>query len=298
MIDLKIKTLLTVAEEKNFTKAAEKLNLTQPAVSHQIKELEVELNTQIFVRRKKDILPTATGEIVLNYAKKILAMYDRMYAEIHDSNYNKINVKVGITHTAESNRTTEVIGTFVNRHKGVSFTITTDTTNNLFQKVENYELDFAIVDQKKNNNLLYLPLDTAYLVCVVNNESPLVKKQMITIEDLKHENLILRLPSSSTRILFDASLESINESIKNFNVILEVDNIATIKELVRKNMGVSILAKSTCMNEVQKNKLTILPIENLSMERRNYFIYNDDFNYVHLIKEINKIYHEKISELL
>lgn len=297
MIDVKIKTLLAVAEERNFTRAAEKLNLTQPAVSHQIKELEDELNTQIFVRRKGDVVPTATGEIILNYAKRIVAMYDKIYETIHDKNNLKINVKVGITHTAESNRTTEVIGTFLNRHKGVSITITTDTTSNLYQMVENYELDFAIVDQKKNNDLHYLPLDTDYLVCVVSNESPLVNKNIITIEELKHENLILRLPSSSTRILFDASLESINESIKNFNVILEVDNIATIKELVRKNMGVSILAKSTCIHEVRKNKLSILPIENLSMERKNYFIYNNDFNHPELIKELSKIYYEKNAEI-
>lgn len=297
MTDIKIKTLLTVAEEKNFTKAAEKLCLTQPAVSHHIKEIENELNTQIFVRRKGDIIPTATGEIALNYARRFLALYDKMKQEIHDFNYKKINIKIGITHTAENNQTTEVIGSLLNNHNGVSITIITDTTANLYQMVENYELDFAIVDQKINNNLNYMPLDTDYLVCVVSNESPLVNKKMITIDELKQENLILRLPSSSTRILFDASLESINESINNFNVILEVDNIATIKELIKKNMGVSILAKSACISDVRKNKLSILPIENLSMQRKIYFIYPDHFNYFDIIKELSNIYKEKNIDL-
>ena len=273
MIDLKIKTLLTVAEEKNFTKAANKLNLTQPAVSHQIKELEDELQEQLFIRKKGDIIPTPIGDIVLNYARKFVAMHNKMLDDIKHN--HKINIKLGITHTAESNKITEIIGSYLINNPGLSVTIITDTTNNLYKMVENYELDLAIVDNKKNVKLNYLPLDTDYLVCVVNNNSPLAKKKIVTLKELKKENLILRLDSSYTRKLFESTLESINESINSFKIILELDNIETIKDLVRKDMGVSILAKNTCIDEVNRKKLTILPIENLSMVRKNYIIYTD-----------------------
>ena len=279
MIDLKIKTLLTVAEEKNFTKAANKLNLTQPAVSHQIKELEDELQEQLFIRKKGDIIPTPIGDIVLNYARKFVAMHNKMIDDIKHN--HKINIKLGITHTAESNKITEIIGSYLINNPGISVTIITDTTNNLYKMVENYELDLAIVDNKKNIKLNYLPLDTDYLVCVVNNNSPLAKKKIVTLKELKKENLILRLDSSYTRKLFESTLESINESINSFKVILELDNIETIKDLIRKDIGVSILAKNTCMDEVNRKKLTILPIENLSMIRKNYIIYTDYFNYIH-----------------
>ena len=253
MIDLKIKTLLTVAEEKNFTKAANKLNLTQPAVSHQIKELEDELQEQLFIRKKGDIIPTPIGDIVLNYARKFVAMHNKMIDDIKHN--HKINIKLGITHTAESNKITEIIGSYLINNPGISVTIITDTTNNLYKMVENYELDLAIVDNKKNIKLNYLPLDTDYLVCVVNNNSPLAKKKIVTLKELKKENLILRLDSSYTRKLFESTLESINESINSFKVILELDNIETIKDLIRKDIGVSILAKNTCMDEVNRKKL-------------------------------------------
>ena len=269
MIDLKIKTLLTVAEEKNFTKAANKLNLTQPAVSHQIKELEDELQEQLFIRKKGDIIPTPIGDIVLNYARKFVAMHNKMLDDIKHN--HKINIKLGITHTAESNKITEIIGSYLINNPGLSVTIITDTTNNLYKMVENYELDLAIVDNKKNVKLNYLPLDTDYLVCVVNNNSPLAKKKIVTLKELKKENLILRLDSSYTRKLFESTLESINESINSFKIILELDNIETIKDLVRKDMGVSILAKNTCIDEVNRKKLTILPIENLSMVRKKLY---------------------------
>ena len=292
MIDLKIKTLLTVAEEKNFTKAANKLNLTQPAVSHQIKELEDELQEQLFIRKKGDIIPTPIGDIVLNYARKFVAMHNKMLDDIKHN--HKINIKLGITHTAESNKITEIIGSYLINNPGLSVTIITDTTNNLYKMVENYELDLAIVDNKKNVKLNYLPLDTDYLVCVVNNNSPLAKKKIVTLKELKKENLILRLDSSYTRKLFESTLESINESINSFKIILELDNIETIKDLVRKDMGVSILAKNTCIDEVNRKKLTILTIENLSMVRKNYIIYTDYFNYIDNVKELINHYNKEM----
>ncbi len=298
MIDLKIKTLLTVAEEKNFTKAAEKLNLTQPAVSHQINLLEEELNTQIFIRKKGDIVPTQSGEIIINYAKRINAMYNKLKDEITDSNRH-INIKLGITHTAESNQITEIIGLYLKENPEVKVTIITDTTKELYKMVNNYELDLAIVDTKYNHeNLDFILLDSDYLVCVLNNNNKLAKKDVITIDELQNENLILRLPSSTTRKLFSAALESINESLDNFNICIEVDNIATIKDLIRKDFGVSVLAKSTCMDEVKKHKLTILPIENLSMLRQNYIIYNKDFPYQSAVNRLAKKYVDETNKIV
>ena len=71
---------------------------------------------------------------------------------------------------------------------------------------------------------------------------------------------------------------------------LEVDNIATIKDLIRKNLGVSILPRSACMDELKKGKLTALPIENLSMVRETKIIYNKDFSHMNILNEIIKIY--------
>ena len=115
---------------------------------------------------------------------------------------------------------------------------------------------------------------------------------MITINDLKKEKMILRLPDSATRIMFDSTLNTINESIDNFNVILEVDNIATIKDLVRKNLGVSILARSACLDEIKKDKLCAVTIENLSMIRETNIVYNKLFNYTNILQTIYKTYTE------
>ena len=137
-----------------------------------------------------------------------------------------------------------------------------------------------------------LMLDTDYLVCAMSVNNPLSKRAMVTLSELKKEQMILRLPTSATRQLFESTLESINDSIKNFNVTIEVDNIATIKDLIRKDLGVSILPKSACMDELRKGKIAALPIENLSMARETRIVYNRDFDHPEILQEITKTYQE------
>ena len=108
--------------------------------------------------------------------------------------------------------------------------------------------------------------------------------------------MILRLPTSATRRLFEATLISINETIDNFNVALEVDNVATIKELVRKNLGISILPRSVCISDVKKGKISMLPIENLSMMREVNIAYNKDFTRVEILKEMVQLYQSTVSK--
>ncbi len=295
-MDSKYETVLALAEKKNFTRAAEALSLTQPAVSHHIRQLEEELGAQLFVRGKSEVLPTAQGEIVIKYARRFHAMQEKMRTEILNVEHQLTNLRIGITHTSESNIITEVLAKYSSENSGVGITLITDTIKNLYEKLENYEIDLAIVDGKpQGDRYSSIMLDTDYLICVIANENPLSKRNIVTLNELKKERMILRLPQSATRILFESALESINESITNFNIIMEVDNIATIKDLVRKNLGVSILAKSACMKEIHKLKLKVLPIENLSMIRETNIVYHKDFGHMEALQEISGIYAKCVS---
>ena len=82
MLSTKLQTVLAVAEYKNFTRAAEELNMTQPAVSHHIKQLEQEMDAPLFVRNKAGLKLTPQGEIVVNYARRMKALHERMFAEV------------------------------------------------------------------------------------------------------------------------------------------------------------------------------------------------------------------------
>lgn len=297
MLDPKIETLIAVAEEKNFTKAAERLSLTQPAVSHHIRLLERELGAELFIRKKGEAVPSEKGAIAVTYARRFKAMHKKMMNEIASFEKHMSNIRIGITHTAESNLITEILGKFSARSGNISITIITDTIKNLYTMIENYELDLAIVEGKVyDSNLYSLMLDTDYLVCVAAPSHPFAKQAMITLRELKKQQMILRLPTSATRMLFESTLESINESIDDFNVILEVDNIATIKDLVRKEFGVSILPRSTCMEELRKGKLAVLPIENLSMVRETNIVYSKNFTNIEVLKDMVQTYQEEVKK--
>lgn len=291
MIDPKLYSFLAVVELESFTRAASRLSLTQPAVTQHVKQLEKELGVRLLNRIGTVIKPTDEGQIVLRYARRSIALYDRMRQNLIDEKKHVRRLTVGITHTAESNAVAEVIGKYCAKTPGTSITIVTDTINNLYDMLRSYEIDLAIVEgtmpDAEINSLL---LDTDSLVLVVSPNSPLAKKSMVTINELKKENLILRRPSSGTRNLFVASLESRNMSLDDFHVILEVDNIATIKDLIRRDIGVSVLPRSVCLDELKKGKIAVLPIENLSMIREINILYHRDFAHTDILRNLMKEY--------
>ena len=293
MIDPKLVTLLTVNELNSFTKAAQKLSLTQPAASQHVRQLEKELGVTIFVRGEGNLKLTSEGEIVIKYAKRIVSLYQNLQQSLKDERRHARKITVGITHTSESNIMVEVLAKYSSFSEGTRITIISDAINNLYMKLKTYEIDLAIVEGRITDpNFNSVMLDTDSLILAVSNKNPLSKKSMVTLNELKKENLILRLPDSGTRNLFISHLESNNVSLDEYNVILEVDNVATIKDLVRRDFGVSILARSACANELKKGKMAGLPIENLSMTREINMVYHKDFEHTDLLQNIMRIYNE------
>ena len=297
MRDPKLDTLLLVAEKRNFTRAAQALSLTQPAVSHHISQLEQELGVRLFVRGNGDLMLTPEGETVLRYVRRMKALEKKMAEELQEAGRRLTRLRIGITHTAESSIVAEVLARYTNENPGISITIVTDNINNLYDMLENFELDLAVVEGRSTRpELSALMLDTDYLVCVLANTHPLSHSSMITLDEIRQEKLILRLPNSETRVRFESALAAIGESIADFQVILEVDNVATIKDLIRKNLGISILARSACMDELRKGKLTALPIENLSMTRETNLVYHRDFAHKETLQDILALYKKQLRE--
>lgn len=293
MLSTKLQTVLAVAEYKNFTRAAEELNMTQPAVSHHIKQLEQEVDAPLFVRNKAGLKLTPQGEIVVNYARRMKALHERMFAELQNAERHLSLLRIGITHTSESNLTAAALARYSNQKGKLKIILFTDTINNLYDMLENYELDLGIVDGAYGDPRFFsMLLDTDYLTCVMSVDNPLARKGAVTLAELRRQKMILRTPASATRTLFESALESNGESIQSFDVTLEVDNIATIKDLIRRDFGVSVLAKSACMDELKKKKIAVLPIENLSMMREINIVYSQDFEHFETLRDIVRSYNE------
>lgn len=294
MLDTRVYSLLKIVETGSYTQAARELNLTQPAVSQHIHSLEKELGVTLFERVGNAIRLTREGEKTVHTAKNMLGQYRSLKNEFSNESTGMTSLRIGITHTVESNRITEVLAKYAIENNGLTIKLISGTQNKLKKKLKNYELDFLIIDEAiKEDGLKSTKLDTDTLVLVTSPDDELAKKKKVTIDDIKKEKLILRLPNSATYARFAASLEAQNISRSEFNVILEVDNIATIKDLVRHGYGVSVLARSACLDEVSKGKLSALPIENMSMDREISIVYTAHFPYTHVVEDIVRSYYEE-----
>ena len=147
-LNQKLETLLAVAEHKSFTKAANELSLTQPAVSHHIEQLEAECNATLFFRGKGEFRLTPEGEIAVTYARRLLALHQKMLQKISDEQKHISRFRIGVTHTAENNNITETLAKYAQLNPKTSITIISGQINNLYDMLENYELDIAVVEVK------------------------------------------------------------------------------------------------------------------------------------------------------
>lgn len=294
MVDNRIYSLLKVVEMGSYTKAAASLSLSQPAVSQHIRQIEAVLGVQIFDRTHNRLQLTREGEIIVHFARSMVALQKNMEQTLKNERGQVRSLTIGITHTAESSAIINALATYVNGFDNLNLKILTNTASNLYSMLRNYELDFAFVEGKFNDpELSCMMLDTDCLVLAVPPEHALAGHGTITIDQLKKEKLILRLPNSNTRNLFAASLESQNLSISDFNIVMEIDSIATIKDLIRGGFGVSVLAKSACMSELRRGRLSLLTIENLSMMREINIVYLKSYEHIDLLRGIVETYRDR-----
>jgi DNA-binding transcriptional LysR family regulator len=133
-------------------------------------------------------------------------------------------------------------------------------------------------------------LDTDYLCLAVAPTHRLAHASTVSLEDIRQEKLILRTRSAGTRQLLEKHLEARGMSLAEFNVMMELDNVAMIKELVSMDLGITIIAKSACREECQNGRLAAIPIENSSMVRQIDIVHLKDFTHMDVIEAIQEIY--------
>lgn len=293
-MDQKLTTLLTLIETGSYTQAAKQLSLTQPAVSQHISRLESEFGIKLFNRVQGQYILTEEGKIVVQYAHRAQVLEASVRQKLIDHRSNQQRFTIGVTHTTESNILVDVIAKYCDLHDGIKINIISDDINILYSRLKAFAIDIAFVEGRiADPGFSTVLLDTDSLILAVSPQHPFAKRGSISILELQQEKLIMRLPDSGTRKLFESHLISRNLSIEDFNVILEIDNIATIKDLIRKNFGVSILAKSACQDELNKKKLVALPIEDLSMIREINIVYHKDFTQKAFLNDIIRLYYEE-----
>lgn len=268
MLNAKLDTLLAVAELLNYTKAAQALSLTQPAVSQHIRQLEADYEITIFRRGEKPLVLTKEGEVLVQYAKKIRNLHERMLIQLGDVRRKKRQLAIGVTETTMSGGIVEVLAKFETQTNCSSIQICTDEAKNLLDMLRNYSLDLAVLEGSVSEADFYsLSIDSDQLFAAVSPLNSLSHRSVVTLEDLKTQRMVLRSAGSGTRMIWENQLRQLFDTIESFQVVMELDSVDAIKELVKKNYGISILSMRSCRSEVEEGTLILLPIENKRMIR-------------------------------
>ncbi len=293
MIDQKLHTFLTVIREGSYSKAAARLNMTQPAISHQIRQLEEEYAIKIFYFESRKMKLTKEGSLLEKYARKGLILEQAFQKELKSYKAGNRPFQIGLTPTAEDNLVPAVIARYCAAHENVRVSIITDTIKRIYEKLSTRSLDFAIIEGSlSDSDLERRLLSVNYLCLVVSPKHPYAGRDSVTLEDLKQIPLIMRPHSAGTRQLFEECLLANREKLKHFSIIMEIDNVSTLKALVMSNLGASVMAHSSCITESRHGQLKMIPIQDFDAHREINLVYHRDFGCPPIIDELCSIYEE------
>ena len=291
MIDERVKTLLRVVKEGNYTAAAEALGLSQPSVSYHIRQLEKAFNIKIFYRNPKKLTLTPEGEVLVKYARRLESINENARRALEEVREQLRHFTVGVTPSCGEALVGRVFNSYCSAHPHTRITLVTGSLEKLCDRLSNYELDFAIVEGSVDLKHCHTELmDVDFLCVVMPPDHPLAHGSAVTLEELKAEPLILRREQAGTRRLFESALTGHMENIRNFNVRLEMDNINAIKELVAEGAGVTVMAHSACRAEAAAGTLVALPIAGIRMIREINILCQDDFHHPEVLEEMKHLY--------
>ena len=269
MVDFRLKVFYTVASLESFSKAAKKLHVTQPAISNQIRSLEEEFETRLFIRGKNKVMLTESGQVLYQYATEILELYEQVgikVAEITKSLERELTI--GATSIPGKYFIPQIIQQFKKKYPDVEIKTLISNTQNIVQSLKEDILDLCIVSEPVHAGRLFRQnFLKDELVLIVNQNHRWVKKDFIGITELIQEPLVLREEGSGTRETIRHYLEQLDKRLKDFNVIMTLGTTGAIKGAVEKGVGVGFALKCAIQLELQIGSLKIVPIENFQIHQ-------------------------------
>ncbi|SHH13054.1 LysR family transcriptional regulator [Tepidibacter thalassicus] len=279
MIDTRLITFLTVAKTKNYTKAGQILNLTQPAVSQQIKFLEEYYNVKLIKKRGKQIDLTQEGEILFKYAKELEILSRNLESKLKNKSSIVKKYNIGATMTIGEYVLPYILGEYRNIYKNIDIILNVNNTKIIIEKLLNREIDLALIegcfDKSKFN---YKKMKDDELVLAVSNKHYFSKKKEVELDEVLSGNLILREKGSGTREIFENKLVELGYNLEKINVYMEIGSINAIKSLVESNLGYTVISKEAIKREVNLGVINIVPIKDVKIIREFNFVYlNDGF---------------------
>ncbi len=263
MADRRLQVFHAVAKHLSFTRAADALFMTQPAVTFQIKQLEEQYSTRLFERRHGSISLTPAGELVLSYAEKILALSDEMETRLGEmTGEMRGPLLVGASTTIAEFMLPRVLGEFNALYPQVRARLIVANSESIESRVAEHTLDIGLIEAPAKLGGLTSQIcceDELRAICA--RDYPLAGMKSVTPKALAEYEFISREPGSGTREITDSYFRSHGISPDSLKMQMELGSPEALKGVVSTGLGFAIVSRAVVEKETQLGELLAIPLK-------------------------------------
>ena len=278
-----LRILKAISSEKNFTKAAERLYISQPSLSKQLKMLEKNLDSTLINRRSNKIFLTENGKIFLQYSERILALCEESCRVLIDlKNGDRGNLTIGASQTIGTYLMPQIVSLFAQNYPQINLKLQINSTPIIINSILKQKIDLAVVggeipnELKKNLIVKYFVKDEINLI--ISTIHSFGNKKKINKEDLYHLNFITLNSNSTIQKFIDNTLIKNHIEIKQLKIVMKLNSIEGIKTAVSLGLGAAFISSSTIEKELQLKTLEVLKIKDIQIVRLFSIISNSDYD--------------------
>jgi len=269
-MDYRDRVFIAVAENLSFSKAAEELFISQPAVSKHIKELESKLNITLFHRKSNRIYLTKAGELTYNYLKDISKKYDELKFELGKLNNSfKGKLRIGASSTISQYLLPQALSKFHKRYPEIELFLFNGNSFEVQNKLINHEVDIAFVENYSSvPDIHYEEFVDDKIVVVTSANSLYSNLNSITIQDFQQIPIVLREKGSGTLEVIIKTLTKNNIEIDKLNVLLHLGSTESIKNFLFDFDGIALVSEKSIQKELLLKTLEVIEVKNLTISRK------------------------------
>ena len=263
MADRRLQVFYTVAKQLSFTKAAETLFMTQPAVTFQVKQLEEQFNARLFDRSHGRISLTPAGELVFEYAERILKLSRELDSRMAEMSGEVAGpLLIGASLTNGEFILPQVIGAFQTRYPRVTMHLTVGNSETIVNRVADHSLDVGFIESPfhlPNLETQTICEDELVVICAPGSE--LARSRRLTPAQLAGKPYVSREAGSGTREFADRHFRQHGVMPDDLDVVMELGSTVAIKSVVETGLGFSIVSRATIPKELRLGMLVAIPLE-------------------------------------
>ncbi|MFY9151491.1 MAG: selenium metabolism-associated LysR family transcriptional regulator [Prolixibacteraceae bacterium] len=273
MLDFRLRVFQSVARNLSFTKAANELFITQPAITKHIKELEAEFEVKLFDRSGNKINLTPAGILLLSYTDHILTLHNEVKFEISQLKGNLEGIlRIGASTTISQYVIPPFLAKFHERYPEIKLSLVNGNTENIEQMLLANSIDIGIVEGKPaNNDIRYSSFINDELLVFTAAQNKIIPEKVTNEEFLKLP-LVLRERGSGTLEIIEKNLQLQKISPKQLNVLMYLGSTEAIKSFIKTGNGVGIVSKFAIEQDLSSSVFRIIQTPDLKFHRQFYFI--------------------------